>query len=164
MYLYSRRIQLVKSTCSRKSEAIETRKFRAIKPIKCSFPTSKKYMLSKKWSHRNSKVSSHQANQMLVCTLTRINIRVHTLHTFSVFSKLEVSKWNRFSSQSNVTDTHTHICPRTYTRLMSNNTSTYKHSSYAPVWLRLLRSSRISNLLAVGVTLPLISPPRINFT
>ena len=35
--IYISRIQLVKSTCSRKIEAIETRKFQAIKPIKCSF-------------------------------------------------------------------------------------------------------------------------------
>ena len=87
-------------------------------------PTSKKYMLSKKWSHRNSKVSSHQANQMFVCALIRIHIRVHTPHTFSVFSKLEVSKWSRFSSQSNVT--HIHTCPRTYTRPMSKNTEAHR--------------------------------------
>ena len=79
----------------------------------CIYPTSKKYMLSKKWSHRNSKVSSHQANQMFVYARTRIHMRVHTLHTFSVFSKLEVSKWSRFSSQSN--GTHTHLSSHIHT-------------------------------------------------
>ena len=35
-------------------------------------------MLSEKWSHRNSKVSSHQANQIYVCALTSIHTPVHT--------------------------------------------------------------------------------------
>ena len=94
-------------------------------------------MLSKKWSHQNSKVSSHQANQMFVRALTRIHIRVHTLHTFSVFPKLEVSKWSRFSNQSN--GTHIHLSSHIYMSYVKEYKGTEKHSSYALVWLRLPR-------------------------
>ena len=80
---------------------------------------------------------------MFDCALTRIQIRIHTLHTFLFLSNLEVSKWSRFISQWNIT--HTHTCPRIYTRLMSKNTV---------LWARLAPPS---NLLVVGVTLLLIS-------
>ena len=76
---------------------------------------------------------------MFVSALTRIQIRIHTLHTFLFLSKLEVSKLSRFISQWNVT--HTHTCPRIYTRLMSKNT------------VLCARLAPPSNLLVVGITL-----------
>ena len=71
--------------------------------------------LLKSTCSRNSKVSSHQANQMFVCTLTRIHIRVHIHYTHSQFSRNSKYR-NEAGFQANqMVHTHTHLSSHIHT-------------------------------------------------
>ena len=105
---------LVKSRCSWKSEAIETRKF---KPL----------------SQSNVRLRTNTCkNTYTYTTYILIFIEIRSIEMKPIYKPMKYY-------------THTHTCPRIYTRLMSKNT------------VLCARLAPPSNLLVVGVTLLLIS-------